>query len=140
MELPKIVVFDVDGTLTRVESSWEYLHRQLGTWSRGKQYRAQFFHGNIKYERWAALDVALWKGVSIEKIHHILYTIPITEGVEETVETLKKKGFKVVLLSAGLSVLTDRMKKEMNVNDTLANELIVKDGKLVSFKVKYINR
>jgi len=28
----KMAIFDLDGTLTRERSIWEYIHRQLGKW------------------------------------------------------------------------------------------------------------
>jgi len=43
MKKLRLVVFDVDGTLIKVESSWQHLHEQLGTWDRGRKYAEQFF-------------------------------------------------------------------------------------------------
>lgn len=48
----RLVVFDVDGTLLKIRSSWQHLHEALGTWDRGKQYAEQFFQGLIGYEEW----------------------------------------------------------------------------------------
>lgn len=33
----KLSVFDVDGTLTRVESCWQFIHEKLGTWEKGEK-------------------------------------------------------------------------------------------------------
>lgn len=128
MKKPKLVIFDVDGTLTKMESSWQFMHEQLGTWEKAKQYKDQFFKGTINYAQWASLDVALWKGLPLSKAQNILSKIPYTKGAVETIATLKKNGVKVVLLSAGLSLLTDRIREEIGVDDALANELVVKDG------------
>jgi phosphoserine phosphatase len=49
----------------------------------------------------------------------------------------------VVLLSAGLSLATERINKEIGVDDSLANELIVKDGFLtgeVKVNVSFSNK
>ncbi|MEA2090011.1 MAG: HAD family phosphatase [Thermoproteota archaeon] len=142
-KLLKAVVFDVDGTLTEVESSWQFLHQQLGTWDRGKQYAEQFSQGVISYEKWAQLDASLWSGVSIETVQEIICRIPYMKGVKDVLATLKKEGLKTILLSAGLSLLTERIKREIEVDDCLANELVVKDGFLtgeVEVNVSVLNK
>lgn len=126
----KLVVFDVDGTLIKAYSSWQHLHEKLGTWDRGKRYADHFFHKAITYEDWARLDASLWKDLPLEKIQQIIGSIPYTDGAQEVITTLRKKGLKVVLLSAGLSVVADRIKREIGVDDSLANELVVKNGVL----------
>jgi len=124
----KLVVFDVDGTLIKAHSSWQFLHEQLGTWDKGKQYAEQFFQGLITYEEWAKLDASLWKGLPIEKVQQIVDSVQYVKGTQEVIATLRRGGFNVVLLSAGLSLITERIKKEIGVDDALANELVVKNG------------
>jgi len=138
----KLVVFDVDGTLIK-SFSWQCVHEALGTWSRGKKYFEQFFSGDITYEEWARLDAALWRGQPLEKIQRIVDSMPYTEGAREVLTTLRRKGFKVVLLSAGLSLVTEKIHKEIGVDAALANELIVKNGFLtgeVKVNVSFSNK
>ena len=138
----KLVVFDVDGTLMK-SFSWQCLHEALGTWNRGKKYFEQFFRGDITYEEWACLDAALWRGQPLEKIRQIVDAMPYTDGAREVLTTLRKKGFKVVLLSAGLMHVTERIRKEIGVDAALANELIVKNGFLtggVKVNVSFNNK
>ena len=76
-------------------------------------------------------------------IQDIVSNIPYTYGAKEAIKALKKKGFKVVLLSAGLSLVTERIRNEINVDGFIANELIVKNGLLtgeVKVKVSIINK
>jgi len=124
----KLVVFDVDGTLMKVYSSWQHLHEALGTWDKGKKYAEQFFRGVINYGEWARLDASLWRGLPLDKVQRIIDHIPYAEGTQEVIATLRRSGFKVVLLSAGLSLVTDRIEKEVGIDYSLANELIVKKG------------
>jgi len=124
----KVVVFDVDGTLVKVYSSWQHLHEALGTWDKGKKYAEQFFQGAINYGEWARLDASLWRGLPLDKVQRIIDHIPYTEGTQEVIATLRRSGFKVVLLSAGLSLVTNRIEKEVGIDYSLANELIMKKG------------
>jgi len=125
---PRLVVFDVDGTLTKVASSWQFLHEKLGTWGKGRQYAEQFFQGVITYEDWARLDVSLWTGLKLETVQKIVDSMPYTDGAREVITTLRNWGLKVVLISAGLSLVTERIKREIGVDDSMANELKVEKG------------
>ena len=124
----RLVVFDVDGTLMKVASSWRFLHEKLGTWNKGKQYAEQFFRGAIMYEDWARLDASLWRGLNLGSVRQIVDSIPYTNGAKDVITTLRRNGFKVVLLSAGLSLVTERIDREIGVDVSLANELKVEKG------------
>ena len=124
----RLVVFDVDGTIIEVESSWKYLHEEFDTWEKGKEYAGKFFQGIISYEEWARLDASLWKGITTDKIHQIIKKIPYIKGAKETLTRLREEGLKVVLLSAGLSPIIERIIEDIEVDFSLANELVTKDG------------
>lgn len=128
MKKLRLVVFDVDGTLMNAVSSWQFLHERLGTWDKGKQYAEQFFRGAITYEDWARQDASLWGGLKLEKVRQIIDGIQYTIGARGVVTTLRRNGFKVVLLSAGLSLVKERIEREIGVDDSLANDLKVEKG------------
>ena len=130
MKKLKAVVFDVDGTLLKTVSSWKFFHEKLGTWEKGKQYAEQFFQGLITYDDWARLDASLWRGKKLERVKEIVSDIPYIVGARHTVDTLREHGFKIILLSAGLSPVIERVRKEILVDDSLADELKVKNGLL----------
>ena len=143
MKKLRLVVFDVDGTLMKVESSWQHLHEQLDTWDRGRKYAEQFFQGNISYEDWARLDASLWGGLPLERVQRIVDDIPYMNGARDTIAALRRRGLVVVLLSAGLSIVTDRIRGEIEVDYSIANELIVENGFLtgeVKVNVSFHNK
>ncbi len=130
MEKLKLVVFDVDGTLMKAVSSWQFLHERLGTWDKGKQYADHFFRGAITYEDWARLDASLWRGLRLKKVRQIVNKIPYVDGARDVITTLKSNDVRVVLLSAGLSLVTEKIEREIGVDDSLANDLKVEKGLL----------
>lgn len=132
----KLAVFDVDGTLTEVESCWRFIHERLGTWRNGGERNAElFFRGEISYDEWARRDVSLWKGISLSEIQKIVSEIPYINGIGEVFQFLRNKGVKITLLSAGLLLIAERIAKEIGVDGYVANELEISDGKLTG-KVK----
>jgi phosphoserine phosphatase len=127
MEKLRLVVFDVDGTLLQVDSIWRFLHEKLGTWNKGKQNAKRFYQGGITYEKWAQLDVSLWRNQSFTEIRQMVSRIPYVDGAQEVIKTLKKCGLKVVLLSAGLSIVCERIEKDLEIDYSLSNEVTVKN-------------
>ncbi|MEM2905144.1 MAG: HAD family phosphatase [Candidatus Bathyarchaeia archaeon] len=139
----RLVAFDLDGTLTRVSSIWQHVHEALGTWTQGARYARSFFRGEITYEQWARLDARLWRGVSLEALEPLLASVRYMQGAEEVVSCLRKQGLKVGTISAGLSLLADKAMRELGLDFSVANELVIKDGKLtgeIQVRVGYDNK
>ena len=68
----KLIVFDIDGTITRHISSWRYIHEKLGLWDvLARKYQDQFLAGKISYRRFCELDAAHWKGMPVRKLYSI---------------------------------------------------------------------
>lgn len=126
----QLAIFDLDGTLTKIESIWQYLHGKLGTWEVGKISAEKYWRGEITYEEWAEKDSMLWKDVPVEKVISILREIPYIEGAIETFEELKRRGIWTGIVSAGISLLADRAKRELGADFAVANKLLSEEGKL----------
>jgi phosphoserine phosphatase len=127
----KIAFFDCDGTLTKVKSSWEYIHRKLNIWeSNADKFQRLFREGSIDYGEFCRRDALLWKGLELHKILEIVGQIPYQEGAKETVATLKKMGIFTVIISTGLSFVVDKTKEELGINMSLSNELLTENGVL----------
>ena len=127
----KLAIFDLDGTLTRERSIWEYIHRKLGKWyGFAEKYQQRFLAGEISYEQFCELDAQVWKGMKVEELTHIVETVPFYPGVDELISHLKKKGLKLGMVSSGLSVLSDWVHKKFNFDYSVSNDLIHENGTL----------
>jgi phosphoserine phosphatase len=51
-------------------------------------------------------------------------------GAKEACRALKRAGWKLLAVSGGFSIMTDRLKKELDLDYVFSNELVFKDGKL----------
>ena len=121
----KVAFFDCDGTLTKVKSSWEYLHRRLNIWdNNADHYQTLFREGKIDYYEFCRRDALLWKGLLVSRVVDMLQDIAYHNGSFEVIRALKKRGIYTVILSTGLSFLVEKVKTDLGMDMALSNELL----------------
>jgi len=127
----KLIILDIDGTITQHISSWRYIHEKLGLWDkRAFKYQEAFLAGKISYRKFCELDAAHWKGISEKKIRRIFEDVRYAKNAAKVIRSLKKMGFKLVAISTGLQFMPDRLKKEFGFHYTLSNRLNSRNGRL----------
>lgn len=127
----KLALFDLDGTLTKERSAWEYIHRRLGVWEGyAEKFQEAFLKGEISYDRFCRLDAGIWKGMRAAELKRIVREIPLYEGIEDLLGYLRSKGIKLGIISSGLSFLSDWITEKYGFDYAVANELGVEDGVL----------
>jgi phosphoserine phosphatase len=132
----KLVIFDLDGTLTQERSIWEYIHKQLGKWyGFAEEYQNQFLAGKISYEEFCERDAQVWKGMKVEELSGIIKTVPFHPGVDELIDYLKQKGLKLSMVSSGLSLLSDWVHQKYGFDYSVSNDLLHENG-ILTGKVK----
>lgn len=125
----KLALFDLDGTLTREKSSWEYVHRKLGVWDgHAVRFQEAFLRGEISYDRFCQLDASIWKGRKVQDLQKILGEIPLYEGIEDFIRYLRSKGMKLGIISSGLSLLANWITEKYDFDYAIANELGAAEG------------
>jgi phosphoserine phosphatase len=137
----KVVFLDCDGTLTKVKSSWEYLHRRLNLWTENADaYQRLFREGKIDYHEFCRRDALLWKGLPLSAVYGVVGEISYRENAGGAVGELKKMGVLTIIISSGLSLLVDRVRADLSVDRAISNELVSQDGHLtggVRINVEY---
>lgn len=127
----KLIIFDIDGTITRHISSWRYIHEKLGIWTnRAFRYQEDFFAGKISYRKFCELDAAHWRGMSEGRIRKIFELVRYSKNAASVIAKLRKLGFKLVAVSTGLQFMTDRVKIEMKFDYAISNRLVSRRGRL----------
>ncbi len=127
----KLIVFDIDGTITRHISSWRYIHEKLQLWTnRAFRYQEDFFAGKISYRKFCELDAAHWKGMKISRLRSIFKDVRYSHNAVRSIARLKKSGFKLVAVSTGLQFMADRVRKELKFDYAISNRLSSRSGKL----------
>ncbi len=125
-----LVVFDVDGTLTKHNSIWWRLHEVFDTTAEGTRFYDQFFAGEISYQEWADRDAGLWAGRSVKEIGAVVRSTELVPGAAETISELKDRGMEVAILSGGIDLLAADIAERVNIDYVLTNELEVENGLL----------
>jgi phosphoserine phosphatase len=134
--MPSLIVLDVDGTLTKVRSSWQYLHENLGIWDgKAEEYQEVFRRGEITYREFCELDADLWGGIPLEDVLAVIETIGYRENIEDFFSTLNGKARKFALVSTGLGYLVNRVKDKFGIDYAFSNHLL-DDGKYLTGEVR----
>ncbi|MBD3379563.1 MAG: HAD-IB family phosphatase [Candidatus Omnitrophica bacterium] len=127
----KLIVFDIDGTITRHISSWRYIHEELDLWDvLARKYQEQFLAGKINYRRFCELDAAHWKGMEVRRLYEVFEKVRYSRNAAKALKKLKKDGYKLAAISTGLQFITERVKNEFKFDYVAGNRLNVRKGKL----------
>ncbi|RLG51228.1 MAG: phosphoserine phosphatase [Thermoproteota archaeon] len=126
----RAVAFDMDGTLTKEESSWALLHDAFGADpAKVEENRRLYEQGVISYLEWARLDIALWgKG---GKLPHILDVIDaldkveLADGARELFRELRARGIATAIVTSGIDLLAARVARELQADLWIGNGLVV---------------
>jgi glucosyl-3-phosphoglycerate synthase len=121
---PKLIVFDMDGTLTAERFIFR-LARRFGFETRLKAIMARHIP---EHEKTKAI-AALLKGISATEITGTFQQIPLSPGALETVKALKEEGHILAIISDSYTIATEQLKERLGFDYTLANELEIKDGR-----------
>ena len=127
----RAVLFDLDGTLTPVASVWQHIHESLGLWqSEARRHQAAFERGEIGYEEFCVRDAAHWKGMREAELREITDRIPYRPGARECVAAIKGAGLLVGVISTGLTLLLERVHRDLDLAFAIANRLVARHGLL----------
>ena len=86
--------------------------------------------GLINWEDGLRTRVEALRGLSYETCKEVADELPIMTGAKETCRVLKAAGWKIMAVSGGFTIMTDRLKEELGLDYVYSNELLFKDGKL----------
>lgn len=123
------ILFDLDGTLTKVDSLWRHIHEALEIWGRDAEvYQRRFFEGSIDYETFCRLDAGRWKGKRVRELRKIADRVELRPGVRDLCRHLRNLGLKIGVISTGLTLLAERIHYDLGLDFTIANRLVTRGG------------
>ena len=129
-----LVIFDVEGVLFDGEYLpllAEKINKENEIWEITKK----GIQGVINWEEGLRTRVDALRGLSFETCKEVADSLPIMTGAKEACRILKAAGWKLLAISGGFTIMTERLQKELDLDFVYSNELIFKDGKLDGVKV-----
>ena len=123
-----LVVFDVEGVILNAE----YLpvlaqvigpDKEKEIWDITKQ----GIRGEINWEEGLIKRVHALRGIRHSEAKKIGENLQIMPGAVELCRALKRSGWKLIAVSGGFTIITDRLKEVLGLDRIFSNELIFSD-------------
>ncbi len=104
-----LVVFDLDGVLVPIRSSWQYVHEKLGAVDYAAPNYRWFLEGRIRYWEWMFLDTLAWlearPGLTRWDLERVFDDVEPLPEAREAVELLRQAGLELAIVSGGVETL-----------------------------------
>ena len=99
----RLVAFDMDSTLIRTEVIDE-LARMAGVGDQVAAITESAMRGELDFQASFRRRVALLKGLPASALQHVVDTVPLMDGAERLIATLRRLGYKTAILSGGFKI------------------------------------
>jgi phosphoserine phosphatase len=130
----RLFAFDMDSTLIEGEVIDE-LAKLAGVADEVVKVTESAMLGEIEFQESFRRRVALLRGLKEIRVRELLDTIPLVEGAEQLIGTLKMLGYKTAILSGGFNFFAQHLQRRLGIDYVFANDLDIVDG-VVSGEVR----
>ena len=124
-----LVIFDVEGVLFDAEYLpllAEKFNKEKEIWEITKK----GIQGEINWEDGLKTRVDMLRGLDLKTCKEVADSLPIMNGAKEACRALKEAGWKLMAVSGGFSIMTDRLEEELGLDYVFSNKLKFIKGKL----------
>jgi phosphoserine phosphatase len=123
----RLVAFDMDSTLIQGEVIDE-LARHAGVGDRVSAITERAMRGELDFQQSFRQRVALLKGLPESALQKVVDEVPLTDGAERLVGTLRRLGYKTAILSGGFTFFGRVLQERLGIDHLHANTLDIRDG------------
>jgi phosphoserine phosphatase len=123
----RLFAFDMDSTLIQGEVIDE-LARMAGVGDQVVKITEAAMRGELNFDESFTRRIGLLKGLPAQRAHSLLNTIPLAEGAERLIRTLKLLGYKTAILSGGFTFFARDLQQRLGIDYVHANELEIEDN------------
>ena len=123
----RLVAFDMDSTLIQGEVIDELaIHAGVGDQVRAITESAM--RGELDFQQSFRRRVALLRGLPESALQKVVESIPLTDGAERLVSTLRRLGYKTAILSGGFTFFGRVLQERLGIDHLHANTLDIRNG------------
>lgn len=123
----RLVAFDMDSTLIQGEVIDE-LAALAGVGEQVRTITEAAMRGELDFQQSFRRRVALLKGLPESALQQVIDGIPLTDGAERLVATLRRLGYKTAILSGGFTFVGSVLQQRLGIDHLHANTLEIRDG------------
>jgi len=123
----RLVAFDMDSTLIQAEVIDE-LAKLAGVGDRVQAITESAMRGELDFQASFRKRVSSLKGLPETALHRVIAELPLMDGAERLIETLRLLGYKTAILSGGFTFVGRELQKRLGIDYLYANELDIRDG------------
>ena len=125
----RLVVFDMDSTLIQGEVI-NILAQRAGVGDQVARITTAAMNGEMDFRESFSRRVAALKGLDEKVLSEVAQNLVLAEGAERVINTLKRLGYKIGIISGGFDYFGAYLQKKLGFDYVFANVLEVKDGKV----------
>jgi len=125
----RLVCFDMDSTLIQTEVIDE-LAALAGVGDQVAAITESAMRGEIDFGESFRRRMALLEGLEESVLAGVAERLPITDGAERLIGTLKQLGYKVAILSGGFTYFAEHLQRLLGIDYVYANHLEFRNGRL----------
>jgi phosphoserine phosphatase len=125
----RLVAFDMDSTLIQGEVIDE-LAAEAGVGEQVKAITESAMRGELDFQASFRRRVGLLKGLPESALQRVVERIPLTDGAERLVSTLRRLGYKTAILSGGFTFFGRVLQARLGIDYLHANSLEIRDGRV----------
>jgi len=125
----RLVAFDMDSTLIQAEVIDE-LAKLHGVGDQVSAITASAMRGEVDFKQSLTQRVGLLRGLPAQRLQDLLHSIPLADGAERLISTLKILGYKTAILSGGFSFFGKHLQTRLGIDYVFANDLEIENDAL----------
>ncbi|MDZ4799103.1 MAG: phosphoserine phosphatase SerB [Bryobacteraceae bacterium] len=123
----RLVAFDMDSTLIQNEVIDE-LAKLAGVGEQVSAITEAAMRGELDFRASFRKRVGLLKGLPESALDTVRQNVPLMDGADRLIGTLKRLGYKTAILSGGFTFMAHELQRRLGIDYVGANELDIRDG------------
>ena len=123
----RLVAFDLDSTLIQSEVIDE-LAKLAGVGEQVQAITESAMRGELDFQASFRKRVSLLKGLPATALDDVVKRVPLMDGAERLVGTLRRLGYKTAILSGGFSFFGRTLQERLGIEYLHSNELAIENG------------
>lgn len=123
----RLVAFDMDSTLIQTEVIDE-LARLAGVGDQVSAITESAMRGELDFQASFRKRVGLLKGLPESALQTVVDNVPLMDGAERLIATLRRLGYKTAILSGGFTFMGRELQRRLGIDYLHSNELDIADG------------